>query len=73
MMPILCQIVQPRHRATGYGLLNLFSCCIGGVAAYLGGWLKERHFDLRYLLVGSGLGVLVCGLLLLAVKPVRRD
>lgn len=73
MMPILCQVAAPPHRATGYGILNFFSCCIGGGAAYLGGWLKERHFDLRLLLTGSAVGVLVCGLLLLAVKPVRRD
>jgi hypothetical protein len=71
MMPILCQVVQPQQRATGYGILNFVSCCIGGVAAYLGGWLKERHVDLSYLLMGSGLCVLVCALLLILVKPRR--
>ena len=28
-MPILCQIVQPQYRATGYGLLNLVSISVG--------------------------------------------
>ena len=72
MMPILCQVAEPQHRATGYGILNFFSCCIGGVAAYLGGWLKERHVDLSVLLMGSAAGVLISGLLLALVKPARR-
>ena len=69
MMPILCQVAEPQQRATGYGILNLFSCCIGGIASYLGGWLKERDFDLSYLLMGSAFGVLVSALLLILVKP----
>ena len=69
MMPILCQVTEPQQRATGYGILNLFSCCIGGIASYLGGWLKERDFDLSYLLIGSAFGVLVSALLLILVKP----
>lgn len=72
MMPILCQVAEPQHRATGYGILNFFSCCIGGVAAYLGGWLKERHVDLSYIFSGSAVLVLICALLLLMVKPLRR-
>jgi MFS family permease len=72
MMPILCQVAEPPHRATGYGILNFFGCCAGGAAAYLGGWLKVRRVDLSYQLMGSGLVVLVCGLMLLAVKPARR-
>ena len=53
-------------------MLNFFSCCIGGVAAYLGGWLKEHQVDLSYLLMGSAIGVLISGLLLAFVKPTRR-
>ena len=71
MMPILCQVVEPQQRATGYGILNFFSCCIGGVAAYLGGWLKERHVDLSLLLMGSAALVLLSGLLLAFVRPKR--
>lgn len=72
MMPMLCQITEPRHRATAYGILNLFSCTIGGGAAYLGGWLKEKQVDLSFLLMGSAAGVLVSALLLILVKPVRH-
>ena len=71
MMPILCQVAEPQQRATGYGILNFFSCCIGGVAAYLGGWLKERHVDLSLLLMGSAALVLLSGLLLAFVRPTR--
>lgn len=73
MMPILCQVAEPRHRATGYGMLNFFSCCIGGVASYLGGWMKEQDVGLHVLLMGSGIGVLVSALLLHFVRPVRRE
>jgi predicted MFS family arabinose efflux permease len=69
MMPILCQVASPQQRATGYGILNFFSCCIGGISPYLGGWLRERDVDLSYLLMGSALGVCVAALLLLLVKP----
>jgi predicted MFS family arabinose efflux permease len=69
MMPILCQVASPQQRATGYGILNFFSCCIGGISPYLGGWLRERDVDLSYLLMGSAVGVSVSALLLLLVKP----
>ena len=31
-MPILCQIVRPELRATGYGIMNLVSISCGGFA-----------------------------------------
>lgn len=30
VMPILCQVANPKYRATGYGFLNLFSTFTGG-------------------------------------------
>ena len=73
MMPILCQVAAPKHRATGYGVLNFFSCSIGGLAAYLGGWLKDHAVNLNLLLAGSAVLVLVSGLLLALVRPERRN
>ena len=36
-MPILCQFVSPRHRATGYGLMNLAGISAGAViTSFLG-------------------------------------
>ena len=72
MMPILCQVAEPRHRATGYGVLNFFSCCIGGYSSYLGGQLRDNHVEVSVLFMGSAVGVLVSGLLLALVKPKRR-
>ena len=37
MMPILCQVADPRYRATGYGIMNCFSCITGGVMIYVSG------------------------------------
>lgn len=73
MMPILCQVAEPRHRATGYGMLNFFSCCIGGVASYLGGWMKEKDIGLDVLLTGSAIGVLISASLLHFVRPARKE
>jgi MFS family permease len=71
MMPILCQIAESDHRATGYGVLNFFSCLMGGLAVYLGGWLKQRQVNLSYIFIGAALGMLICGLLLALVRPKR--
>ncbi|WP_395749583.1 MFS transporter [Prosthecobacter sp.] len=72
MMPILCQVAQPQHRATGYGLLNLMGCLVGGGSAYLGGWLQEAKLDLSWLITGAAALVLVAACLLAFVKPLRR-
>lgn len=73
MMPILCQIAEPRHRATGYGILNLFSCLVGSVAPYLGGWLKEHDVDFSCIFIGSAVVMLGSGMLLALVKPTRSS
>ena len=45
MMPILCLVSDPRYRATGYGILNMFACVVGGGAIYAGGALRDAHVD----------------------------
>ena len=42
-MPILCQIVRPRLRATGYGIMNLVSISCGGFADWGFGALRDRR------------------------------
>jgi MFS family permease len=42
-MPILAQIVRPRLRATGYGIMNLVSTSCGGLADWGFGVLRDRH------------------------------
>ena len=69
LMPILCMVVDPRYRATGMGVLNLFACAIGGMTIYVGGVLRDAHVDVGRVFQFSGIGLLVCAALMFAVKP----
>lgn len=68
MMPILCHISNPRHRATGYGLLNTFGCLAGGAAIYGGGLLRDANVNVRRVFEFAGLGLLACAVLLFLIK-----
>jgi MFS family permease len=46
-MPILCQIVRPELRATGYGVMNLVSISCGGFADWGFGALRDHHVPLN--------------------------
>ena len=41
LMPVLCQVVSDRLRATAYGIFNSAGCIGGGVMALVAGMLKE--------------------------------
>jgi predicted MFS family arabinose efflux permease len=69
MMPILCMVVDPRYRATGFGVLNMFACIVGGTTIYLGGVLRDRNVDVSYVFCFSAVGLLVCAVLLFLVRP----
>jgi len=69
MMPILCMVADSRYRATGYGVLNFFSCIIGGIGLYAGGVLRDSHIDLRLMYQFAALIILICAVLLIMVKP----
>lgn len=45
-MPILCQIVRPEVRATGYGIMNLVSISCGGVADWAFGAQRDAGVPL---------------------------
>jgi len=71
-MPILCQIVRPEWRATGYGIMNLVSISCGGFGDWAFGALRDRHVPLN-LIFGAFAGVaLLSVLLVLLIKP-RQD
>jgi len=72
MMPILCQIVSAKYRATGYGFMNLCSTFVGGVMIYASGALRDAHADLSRTFQFSAIGLVVAGLVMLLIKP-RRD
>jgi hypothetical protein len=70
MMPILCLVADRRYRATGYGILNLFGCFVGGITIYVGGVLRDSHVDVSRIFQFSALSLVVAAALLLFVKPI---
>jgi MFS family permease len=70
-MPILCQIVRPQFRATGYGIMNLVSISCGGLADWGFGILRDRGVPLNVIFsVFAGTAVLSVVLVLL-IRPDR--
>jgi MFS family permease len=69
MMPILCMVADARYRATGYGILNLFSCLVGGATIYIGGALRDAHVNVNRIFQFSAASLLVCAAILFFVRP----
>ena len=69
MMPVLCQITDPRYRATGLGLLNAFATIVGGLTIYVGGALRDAHVNITNVFECGAAGLLVCAVLLWFIKP----
>ncbi len=68
-MPILCQIVRPQLRATGYGVMNLVSISCGGFADWGFGILRDRDVPLNIIFgVFAGIALLSVGIVLL-IRP----
>ncbi len=69
LMPAICTVSDPRHRATGYGLMNFVGTTAGGIMTYVGGWLKDENvpFGVTFQ-IASGF-ILAAGLMLFLVKP----
>ena len=72
IMPILCQVVDSHYRATAYGILNLVGVTIGGGMIYVGGYLRDRQVGLPVPFAIAGCGLLLAGILLLAIRPDQR-
>jgi MFS family permease len=69
MMPILCLIANPKYRATGYGVLNLFACIVGGIGIYVAGALRDQNIDLRIMFQLAAVVMAICVGLLFLIKP----
>ncbi len=72
-MPILCQFVSPRHRAAGYGLMNMAGVFSGAlVTTWLGKSTDAGHLgrDLAILVIPVTVALI---LLLTILKPVTPD
>jgi MFS family permease len=69
MMPILCLITDDRYRATAYGILNFFSCIIGGIGLYAGGVLRDANIGMGTIFQTCSVLLAVCAFLLYRIKP----
>lgn len=68
-MPILCQIVRPQLRATGYGFMNLVSIGCGGFADWGFGALRDRHVPLNVIFGVFALTALLSIFVVLLIRP----
>ncbi len=68
-MPILCQIVRPELRATGYGLMNLVSITAGGLFTAKIGALRDAGVNPAIIFSFCGLAAAVSVALVLCIRP----
>lgn len=69
MMPVLRTVADKNTLATGYGILNLFSCIVGGIGIYAGGYLRDTDFSFSTIIKSASFLIPVCVVLLLLIKP----
>lgn len=68
-MPILCQIVRPERRATGYGIMNLVSISCGGLADWGFGLLRDRDVPLNVIFGAFAGTAVISVVLVLLIRP----
>lgn len=74
LMPMLCLIVDNRYRATGYGILNMFSTIIGGLGIYVAGALRDSQVNLSVIYQVAALSIIICiGILILVKRNISKS
>ena len=68
-MPILCQIVRPQFRATGYGIMNFVSISCGGLADWGFGVLRDRNVPLNSIFGIFAGAAIISIFLVLLIRP----
>jgi sugar phosphate permease len=68
-MPILCQIVPPGLRATGYGIMNLVSISCGAIADWTFGILKDYDWPLNNIFAVYAAFAAISVVLVLLIRP----
>ena len=68
-MPILCQIVPPRLRATGYGMMNLVSITVGGFAVKRVGAMRDAGTQPAVIFTICAIAAAIAVVLVLLIKP----
>ena len=73
LMPVLCQVIDGRYIATGYGFLNFLSTIIGGLMVYWMGALKDAKIDLSIAYQIISVVMLLAAWSLLLIKPKKSE
>lgn len=73
LMPVLCQVIDGRYIATGYGFLNFLSTIIGGLMVYWVGALKDAKIDLSIAYQIISVVMLLAAWSLLLIKPKKTE
>lgn len=68
-MPILCQIVRPEYRATGYGIMNLVSVASGAGITVVMGAMRDRGTSLGVAFAFCAAITALAGVLILCIRP----
>ncbi|MDR0901610.1 MAG: MFS transporter [Opitutaceae bacterium] len=68
-MPILCQIVRPQLRATGYGVLNLVGITCGGFADWGFGFMRDHNIPLNLIFSVFAGVCLTSAAIVLLIRP----
>lgn len=68
-MPILCQIVRPELRATGYGFMNLISISCGGFADWGFGIMRDKAIPLNLIFGVFASLCVFSAILVLLIRP----
>ena len=72
-MPILCQFVSSKYRATAYGIMNMTGVVFGAIVTQLLGKLKDGGMDLGVSFACMGAIVAVAVLLQLVFLKPKTD
>jgi MFS family permease len=74
LMPILTMVANKRYVATGYGVLNMFACIIGGLGNYATGVLRDAHVSMTLLFrIAAVLMIVAVGLLYIVKNDVEKS
>jgi MFS family permease len=68
-MPVLCQLVGPELRATGYGVMNLVSISCGGLADWIFGALRDQQVPLNGIFTVFASIALLSVVVALVIRP----
>ena len=73
MMPMLYLLINNKYRATGYGILNMFSTIIGGLGVYIAGAMRDAEINLSFVYQLSAISIVICiGILLLVLNNAKK-